>query len=115
RTPLRKLRERFEAGAGPPSERDRAAWRAAMAEGAAGPWTEALRQRQAKVRRYYVAQALALRRSPSAADQALARDLEAFVKAMPPVRTRQEALEQAIVQREKSRRGDGSAGPERRR
>lgn len=115
RTPLRKLRDRFEAGGGPPSERDRAAWREAMAESATGPWTEALRQRQAKVRRYYVAQALALRRSPSAADQALAENLEMFVKAMPPVRTRQEALEQAVVRRGKGRRDDGAAGPERRR
>ena len=48
------------------------------------------------VRKYFVAQAVALSRSPDTEDQRLAKTLEAFVKTMPPVETRREALAKEI-------------------
>ncbi len=96
---VRRMRDRFEKGQGEPSRADVGAVRAALDGVHRQPWIAPSRERQAAVRTYFVAQAMALSRSPDADDQRLAKTLEAFVKTMPPVETRQEALAKEIESR----------------
>lgn len=93
---VRRMRERFNMGQGAPSKADVGAVRAALDQERQQPWLAPTRERQMAVRKYFVAQALALSRSPDAEDQRLAKTLEAFIKTMPPVETRREALAKAI-------------------
>jgi type IV secretory pathway VirD2 relaxase len=88
RAPLRRIRERHEAGAGEPASVRRAAYRdAARAafQGATGqtPWETRLLERQVVVRGIYLAQAQLLGRSANPADRALGAKVEAFVRSMP--------------------------------
>ncbi|HEY1926615.1 MAG TPA: relaxase/mobilization nuclease domain-containing protein [Caulobacteraceae bacterium] len=88
RTPLRKIRERHEAGQGEPARVRRAAYRDAAKAAFTGQtartlWETQLLQRQASVRGLYLAQAQLLRRSPDPADRALGSKVEAFVQSMP--------------------------------
>jgi type IV secretory pathway VirD2 relaxase len=87
RTPLRKIRERHEAGQGEPAKVHRAAYREAAkaafkGETARTPWEAQMLERQAKVRNLYLAQARLLRRSSNPADRALGSKVEAFVRSM---------------------------------
>ena len=93
------MRERFDTGQGTPSKTDLGAVRAALDQARRQPWFAPIRERQVAVRKYFVAQAVALSRSPDAEDQRLATVLEAFVKTMPPVETRREALAKEIESR----------------
>lgn len=90
------MRDRFDKGQGEPPKADVGAVRAALDPARRQPWVAPSRERQGAVRTYFVAQAMALSRSPDAEDQRLAKTLEAFVKTMPPVETRQEALAKEI-------------------
>lgn len=97
RTPLRKIRERHAAGLGPPAEVRRAAYRDAAkaafkGETARTPWETQILERQAKVRRLYLAQAQLLRGSADPADRALGSKVEAFVQSMPPPDSQRLAL-----------------------
>jgi type IV secretory pathway VirD2 relaxase len=88
RAPLRKIRERHEAGLGEPARVQRSAYREAAraafgAESAWPLWEARMVDRQAKVRGLYLAQAKVLGRSANPADQALGAKVEAFVRAMP--------------------------------
>jgi len=88
RTPLRKIRERHEAGQGEAAKVRRAAYREAASaafkgETARTPWETRLLERQNKVRSLYLAQAQLLRRSPDPSDRALGARVEAFVHSMP--------------------------------
>jgi type IV secretory pathway VirD2 relaxase len=88
RTPLRKIRERHEAGQGQAAKVLRAAYRDAAkaafkGETAPTPWEAQMLERQAKVRGLYLAQAKLLGRSVDPTDQALGAKVEAFVRAMP--------------------------------
>lgn len=88
RTPLRKIRERHEAGQGEPAKVRRAAYREAANAAFKGettrtPWETQMLERQAKVRGLYLAQAQLLRRSSDPVDRALGSKVEAFVRAMP--------------------------------
>ncbi|MGE5567239.1 MAG: relaxase/mobilization nuclease domain-containing protein [Parcubacteria group bacterium] len=88
RTPLRKIRDRHEAGRGETARVRRTAYqdaaKAAFQGGAARtPWETRLLERQAKVRGIYLAQAQLLGRSAHAADRALGAKVEAFVRSMP--------------------------------
>lgn len=88
RTPLRRMRERFEAGRGEPARVRRAAFREAAGaafkgEAARTPWESRMLERQATVRRLYLAQAAMLRGSADPADRALGASVEAFVRSMP--------------------------------
>lgn len=88
RTPLRKIRERHEAGHGEPAKVRRAAYREAAkaafkGETAQTPWETRLLERQAKVRALYLAQAQLLRRSGDPSDRVLGAKVEAFVRSMP--------------------------------
>ena len=88
RTPLRKIRERYEDGQGQPARVRRLAYHDA-AKAAFGNrttpllWERRLLERQATIRRIYTAQAAILQRSPDPADRALGSEVEAFVRAMP--------------------------------
>ena len=95
--PLRKIRERHEAGQGEPAKVQRAAYReaaqAAFGGQAARPlWETRLLERQARVRGLYLTQAQLLGRAPNAADRALGAKVEAFVRSMPQPDTRRLAL-----------------------
>jgi hypothetical protein len=97
RTPLRKMRERHQAGRGEPAKVQRAAYgeaaKAAFGGSAARlAWEERLLKRQARVRGLYLAQAQLLIRSPDAADRALGAEVAAFVRSMPQPDTRRLAL-----------------------
>ncbi len=97
RMPLRKMRERHEAGRGEPARVQRAAYgeaaRAAFGGQAARPaWEGRLLERQARVRGLYLAQAQLLARSGSPADRALGAEVAAFVRSMPQPDTRRLAL-----------------------
>ncbi len=87
RTPLRKIRERHEAGLGEPAKVRRAAYRDAARAAFKGdtaptPWEARLLERQAKVRSLYLAQAQLLQRSADPKDRALGSKVEAFVCSM---------------------------------
>lgn len=97
RTPLRKMRERHEAGRGEPARVQRAAYgeaaRMAFGDHATRPaWEGRLLERQARVRGLYLAQAQLLSRSPDAADRVLGAEVAAFVRSMPQPDTRRLAL-----------------------
>jgi hypothetical protein len=96
-TPLRKIRERYEAGRGELAEVRRSAYRDAAKAAFRGatalmPWEARLLQRQREVRGLYLAQAKLLGRSADPADQALGAKVEAFVRAMPPPDSQRLAL-----------------------
>lgn len=88
RTPLRKIRERHEAGLGQPAKVRRSAYHDAAKAAFGGktapePWERRLLARQAEVRHLYVAQAGILQQSSDPADRALGAKVEAFVRSMP--------------------------------
>lgn len=88
RTPLRKIRERHQAGRSPLARVHREAYREAAkaAFGARGEpdlWEKGLLERQRQVRTVYLAQARLLQRCGKPQDRDLGFRLEAFVRAMP--------------------------------
>ena len=103
RTPVRKLRERFERGEGPMPETLKGALRSAAKVPAIEPlWETRLREKQSYIRRALVVEALRLQASREADDRRLGQDLERFVRTLPPVATRREILARALaVDREK--------------
>lgn len=95
--PLRKIRERHEAGIGEVARVRRNAYSEAAKAAFQGevkrrPWENCLIERQAKVRRLYLAQAELLIASPHEADKVLGRKVEAFVRSMPQPDTQRLAL-----------------------
>lgn len=119
RTPLRKMRDRQEAGRGPMAQVRRSAYREAAGAAFQGqtartPWEEKIVERQRTVRGLYLAQARLLGRSSDPADRALAAKVEAFVRDMPQsdtqrlalareLRTANEAMRRQNGDRERSR------------
>lgn len=98
RTPVRKLRERFERGESPAPETLRGALKAACGGSAAKrPWEPQLRLRQAAIRRTLVVEALRLQASAADEDRRLGHDLERFVRTLPPVATQREVLARALT------------------
>jgi hypothetical protein len=88
RTPLRKIRDRFEAGGGQVARMKRSAYHEAAKaafQGDAEPraWERRMAERQAHVRRGYLTQARLLRSSTDLKDRELGAKVEAFVTAMP--------------------------------
>jgi hypothetical protein len=88
RTPLRKIRDRQEAGKGPVSQIRRSAYREVSGAAFQGktertPWEHRIAARQQAVRSIYLAQARLLGRSSDPADRNLAAKIEAFVRGMP--------------------------------
>lgn len=98
---LRRIRERAAARAGPPARVEREAVRAAAraafgGDGEPRPWEARLVARQRQVRALYLAQARLLQASPEPADQALGREVAAFVASMPEPDSRRLALARAL-------------------
>lgn len=122
RTAVRKARERFERTGQNEPRVLREARREAEALARGGtkpqPWDEQMRRRQAQVRATYQAAAKVLAASGDPRDQALAKDVQAFVKSMPPPVSRKVALaRQIVVERQRARTGPeatpGRPGPDK--
>ncbi|ODT89089.1 relaxase/mobilization nuclease domain-containing protein [Phenylobacterium sp. SCN 70-31] len=97
RTPLRKIRDRHEAGGGPMAQVHRSAYREAAGAAFQGriertPWDQRILARQQAVRSLYLSQAQLLGRSNDPKDRALAVKVEAFVRSMPQPDTQRLAL-----------------------
>jgi type IV secretory pathway VirD2 relaxase len=97
RTPLRKIRDREEAGRGPMGRVRRTAYREAAGTAFQGqtertPWEHRIVARQQAVRDLYLTQARLLGRSTDPADRALGAKVEAFVRSMPQPDTRRLAM-----------------------
>jgi len=97
RTPLRKIRDRQEAGEGPMAQVRRSAYREAAGAAFQGriertPWEQRIVARQQAVRSLYLKQAQLLGRSSDPADRALGAKVEAFVRSMPQPDTQRLAL-----------------------
>jgi hypothetical protein len=111
RMPLRKIRERHEAGWGRPSDVRRTAYqdaaRAAFGgETAATPWEERLAARQRQVRGLYLAQAGLLKRSTDSQDRDVGAQIEAFVRGMPIPDTQRLALARELRAANRAKRRD---------
>lgn len=117
RTSVRKARERFErTGKNEPRvlrEARREAEALARGGARAQPWDEQMRLRQAEVRSTYQAAARVLAASADPLDKALARDVQAFVKAMPAPVSRKVAMARQIVVESQRTRRPAEPGPER--
>jgi len=114
RTPVRKQRERFIAGGGPlPRVLAEAAREALAPQGAQDGWRQSIRDRQLKIRRALVAEAMALGRSDQARDRADAVLIEQFVRDLPPVETRREQMARRLG--DAGRGGADRGAPDRQR
>lgn len=100
RIPVRKLRDRHDAGRGPAPRVVRSAYEEAskIALGARieRPWERPILRRQQVVRGIYLQTAEALSRSADPADRRLADQVRAFVQTMPTPATRRNELVKAI-------------------
>ncbi len=97
RTPLRKIRDRQEAGEGQMAQVRRSAYREAAGAAFQGrtermPWEQRILARQQAVRSLYLTQARLLARSSDPADRTLGAKVEAFVRSMPQPDTQRLAL-----------------------
>ena len=121
RGPLRRMRERFEAGSAELPRTRREAYREAAKaafQGQVAPtsWETRLLERQQAIRGLYLAQAKLLQRSTNPSDRALGAKTEAFVRSMPRPDTQRLALARELraVGRELGR-GRDDGGKDRRR
>lgn len=113
RTPVRKARERFEAGGGPMPVVLAAALREAVREeDGVAVWERRALERQRLVRRAYVAEALALARSHDPAERELGRAVEDFVRSLPRPETRRMRLHREMAEL-RDRRGEATRSPDR--
>lgn len=121
RTPLRKIRDRQEAGTGPIGQIRSSAYRDAAKAAFQGqtertPWEHRIVARQQAVRGLYLAQAQLLGRSSNPDDRTLAAKIEAFVGGMPAPDTQRLALARELrAANEKLRSRDHGGGPDRSR
>lgn len=96
RAPVRRMRERFNAGKGPlPRVLEAARLEAGVAD-RKRPWEGAIRARQSLIRRACLALAVALARSGGQGDRELGAEIDRFVGGMPPVQTRDGAMRQRL-------------------
>ena len=114
RTPIRKLRDRHASGRGQMSRVRQGAYREAakaafQGETAPQTWERRSLERQALVRRTYLAQAALLKASPEASDRALGAKVETFVQAMPAPRFQRLLLAREL--REANRSMDRTLNP----
>jgi type IV secretory pathway VirD2 relaxase len=121
RGPVRRMRERAEAGRGEPARVRRSAYQEAakaafQGDTAPRPWETRTVERQARTRALYVAQAQLLQKSADATDQALGRQVEAFVRSMPQPDSQRLALARQLRAASRSpeaSRSDGGLDRER--
>jgi hypothetical protein len=119
RQPVRKVRERAEAGRGAVPRVRRAAYQEAAraafeGEMAPMPWETQSLDRQRRTRALYLAQARVLAMSSAPRDRELARQVEAFVTTMPAPDSQRLALARELREANRGAR-DGPAPPERQR
>ena len=101
RTPVRKLRERFVAGEGPPPRVLVNSYRDALADhDGVAPWGAAVRERQRRIRRALAAEAIVLSRSNRPEDRVLGAALADHVRNLPKTETRRERLRDILSQRD---------------
>ncbi len=99
RTPLWKMRERFESGEGPaPRVLLAAAGEAVASEGSA-PWRSAMKQRRDRVARALLAEAVRLGRSDDPLDRALGVAVIGLVRTFDALETRRDQLHVRLRQR----------------
>lgn len=121
RTPLRKIRDRQEAGHGPMAQVRQTAYREAAGAAFQGrsertPWEQRIVARQQAVRNLYLTQARLLGRSGDPEDRALGAKVEAFVRSMPQPDTQRLALARELrAANEAMRRRDRGGDQERSR
>lgn len=120
RTPLRKIRERAEAGRGPPARVVRSAYHEAAQAASGGAvrateWEAQMARRQRRIRGLYAAEARLLLTSPDADDRALGRAVLAFLEGMPAPDSQRLALARELrAANSRARLGpDKSSGEER--
>lgn len=119
RTPLRKIRDRQEAGEGPMAEVRRSAYREAAGAAFQGRtertlWEQRIVARQQAVRSLYLTQARLLGRSSDPADRTLGAKVEAFVRGMPQPDTQRLALARELrAANARLGRSDPETGKER--
>jgi hypothetical protein len=116
RGPVRRIRERHEAGQGAMGQVRQSALREASRaafQGDTAPraWEQRMADRQGKIRALYLAQAKLLQTSADARDQKLGCKVEAFVAAMPQPDSQRLALAREL--RAASRRSERERRPER--
>lgn len=100
RTPVRKLRERFVDGKGAAPKVLAEAMRDAIDERAKhAPWESAIHDRQTRIRRALVAEAVALSRSGRAEDRVLGAALAEHVRSLPKVEMRDESMRRLASRR----------------
>lgn len=114
RTPVRKIRERHEAGSGPMSRVRRGAYHEAAKaafQGDTAPrvWENRLVERQAKTRALYLAQAQLLLRSSDPGDKALGQKVEVFVRSMPQPDSQRLALARELRAASRARESSRSS------
>jgi hypothetical protein len=118
---IRRLRLRQAAGRAGPGTVARAKLREAAEVAFGGtveptPWERRLAERQARIRKLYLAQAKLLQASAEGADRALGREVEAFVRSLPLPDTERLALARALREandRVREGRGRGRSGRDR--
>lgn len=120
RTPLRKIRDRHEAGKGLMALVGRSAYQEAAKAAFQGdtgprPWERRTLERQAGVRRTYLAQAELLKASRDPRDRALGEKVEAFVQSMPAPDSRRLALARELRAANRRMAQDRPAGRDRER
>lgn len=121
RTPLRKIRDRHEAGRGEIAGVLRSAYREAARAAFQGDtvpraWERKAADRQGAIRSIYQAQARLLQASTDPRDQQLGDKVEAFVRAMPQPDSQRLALARELRMAAKNREPERPhGGPERRR
>lgn len=107
RTPVRKMRERFEHGSGPAPDVLRAAVRQAMrsdADPARTPWRSALARRRARIERALLAEAVKSARSGLAGEEGLVERVLTFLKERPPLETRDQMIRRRFMETDRETR-----------
>jgi hypothetical protein len=117
RGPLRKMRDRAEAGKGSVPRVRRSAYQEAAKAAFRGDvalrdWERRAAERQASIRRFYLAQAQLLARSADDSDRVLGHRVEVFVQSMPQPDSQRLALARELRD---AGRGHIKAGPDRNR
>jgi len=112
---MRRLRERHQRGEGSMArvvaDKIRDAARVAFGRRLdAADWDHRIAERQARVRRLYLAQAKLLQTSDRADDRELGRSVEAFVRSMAPPDTERLALARALREANRKARSDQDRG-----
>lgn len=121
RGPVRRMRERAEAGRGEPARVRRSAYQDAakaafLGDAAPRVWETRMVERQMRTRALYLAQAQLLQGSGSGEDRALGAKVEAFVRSMPQPDSQRLALARELRAASLGKdipRGDGGRDRER--